>query len=251
MTGSKCKFIRCRFEHQQANAAAYACRASVDGLYFTDCWFSATSTASHVAVAEERMTFSGCTFRGAGNGVFADGSASQIHFLDCVFDDNGDDGIEFTGNASHAHIIDGCTFYSPGGHGINITTAAPLGLLVRNCLFHTITVASKYAVNMPAGTNVVHICGCAYYNVTTRTNNVTEALEYFAISEASDPLTNAAGHDFSLVSGASSKGAALAGLFEDESYKSYRDVGAVQRQESGGATTIQQSSYLSQNIGTY
>jgi hypothetical protein len=235
VTGSKVKFVRCRFDNQEAASSSYAVRSSSDGVCYTDCWFKATSTASNVCILEERTTVTGCVFRGGGNGCMADlTGGGVIAFLDCAFDANGDDSIESVGAAGNPLIVDGCTFYNPGGHGVNVTTTVPEMLLVRNCLFHTITVASKYAVNMPSGSNVPHLIGNAWYNVTTRTNNVTEALEFFGITESSDPCTNAAGHDFSLVSGAASKGAALPQLFENESYKSFRDAGAVQRQEAGG-----------------
>ena len=237
VTGSKCKFIRCRFDNQDANSASYAVRASADGGYFNNCWFKATSTATHVVVSEERILFDGCVVRGGGNGFFLTGAFSQ-EVLDCICDDNGDDGIELQGSASVPQVIDGCTVYSPGGHGINNTSAVPCNLLVRGCLFHTITTAGKYAINMFGGTSVPHITGNAYYNVTTRFNNVTESLEFFAISEGSDPCTNAASHDFSLVSGASSKGAALPQLFENESYKGWRDAGAVQREEPASSSGL-------------
>lgn len=235
VSGSKVKFVRCRFDNQEAASTSYAARASGDGDVFTDCWFKATSTAAHVVIGEERIILSGCVFRGGGNGILVDVASGEQSLLDCVFDDNGDDAIEINGSTGRVATIDGCTIYSPGGHGINVTTAVPASLLVRNCLFHTITVASKYALSMPSGSNMPLIAGNAYYNVSAKFNNVTESLEFYAIAEGSDPCTNAASHDFSLVTGASSKGAALAGLFENESYKSYRDAGAVQRQESGGS----------------
>lgn len=230
------KFIRCRFDCQEAAATSYSLRISGANAHCTNCWFKGTSSVNHVVISEERNGFNGCVFRGGGNGVFLDASTGHQRVIDCVFDDNGDDAIECTGSASHGLVVDGCTIYSPGGHGINVTTAIPGYFLVHNNLFHTITVASKYALNLPSGTNYPHVVGNAYYNVTTRFNNLTESLEFFDISESSDPCTNAAGHDFSLVTGASSKGAALAQLFENESYKSWRDAGAVQRQEPAGGS---------------
>src|SRR6185436_8952025 len=120
--------------------------------------------------------------------------------------------------------------------GINVTTGIPMYLTIRNNLFHTITTASRYAVNMPSNSNVPHLCSNLYYDVTDRYNNVVEDLEFFPITESTDPLTNAAGHDLSMVTGSTGKGTALPQLFENESYKSWRDAGAVQRQEAGGAS---------------
>lgn len=241
VTGSKCKFIRCRFDCQEAAATSYTVRASSDGIAFVNCWFKGTSTVNQVAHFEERITADGCVFRGGGNGLLIDG-AVEHNIRDCIFDDNGDDAIEMAGNGSRNVVIDGCTFYSPGGHGINNTTTVPGALVVRNCLFHTITTASKYGLRMVGDTNVPVLAGNTWYNVTTRTNNLLQTLigagglEFFGIAEGSDPLTNAASHDLSVVSGASTKGAALPALFENESYKSFRDGGAVQREEAGGGS---------------
>jgi len=234
VTGSKCKFVRCRFDCQEAATTSYTVRASADGICFTDCWFKGTTTATTVVVSEERISYTGCVFRGGGNGVMLDVSTGDQEVIDCVFDDNGDDAIEVIGSTARNCIIDGCTIYSPGGNGVLVTTNVPVMMLVRNNLFHTITTASKYGVNMVSGTNVPHIVGNTWYNVTTKFNNVTEDLEFFAIAESTEPLTDPANHDMTMVTGSAGKGAALPSLFENESYKSFRDGGAVQREEAAG-----------------
>lgn len=216
VTGASCKFLRCRFDCQEASATSYTMRLSGDGCNFVDCWFKGTSTASHVVFLEGvRSTVSDCQFLGGGNGLYVDATGGiETAIIGCIFDDNGSDGIKIDGSASRGAVISGCTFYSPGGNGIDITTAVPTFLLIRNCLFHTVTAGSTFAVKMPSGTAQPLICGCAYYNVTSRFSNVTESLEYYPVTESSDPLPNAASHDFTLTSGALSIGGGMPGLFE-------------------------------------
>lgn len=214
-TGSKVKFLRCRFDCQEASASSYTVRWSADGGQFSECWFKGTSSVTHVMILEERQTVDGCSFHGGGNGLMLDASASPKMALNCIFDDNGDDGIEVTGHAAQKVVISGCTFYSPGGHGINVTTAIPVLLLVRNNLFHTITTASKYGLSLPSGSAVPLLQGNAYYNVTDRYNNLTEDAEWNAITETVEPLEDPANDDFTPKSTALLIGAGSPGRYEN------------------------------------
>lgn len=238
VTGSKIKFVRCRFDNQDANSVSYAFRAqdTADGLHASECWFKATSTAGVVCIAEERQVFDGCSFHGGGDGIQISTANNAVQLLDCIFDDNGDDAIVVVAGTSMQQIIDGCTIYSPGGHGINVTTAIPLYLLVRNCLFHTITTASKYALNLPSGSAVPFLQNNAYYNVSTKFNNLTESAEWNAVAESNDPLVDPANDDFDLdTADAASDNAGAPGLFENlDSTRSYADVGAVRHVDPAG-----------------
>lgn len=234
VTGSKCKFIRCRFENQDTNVSDWAIRASTDGLYFTECWFKATSSANNVAISEERIFWDGCVFIGGGNGLMLDAGAQAPACLDCVFDNNGDDAIEVPGNGSVIVLIDSPTIYSPGGHGINITGAVPCNILIRNPIFSDITGVGKVAVNVVSGSNVPHIVNPLFYNVTTEYGNVTEDLEWFRQDDSSSPFEDAGSHDFDLASGSNAKSNGAPGLFEGESYRSYADIGAVRHIDPAG-----------------
>lgn len=236
VSGSKCKLVRCRFDNQEAASGSYAARATADGVHFSECWFKATSSATAVVITEERVLLDGCSFHGGGDGILLDGSSGTAMVFNCIFDDNGDDGIQITGSASNLHVIDGCTIYSPGGNGINVTTAVPCNLLIRNCLFHTITTASKYAVNLVSGSAVPLLQNNAYYNVTVKFNNVTENAEWNAVAESSDPLTNPASDDFDLnTTNSVSDNAGAPGMFENlSSTQSYADVGAVRHVDPAG-----------------
>lgn len=242
-TGSKVKFVRCRFDCQEASATSYTVRWTSDGAHFSECWFKGTSSVNYVAAADtERMVFDGCSFHGGGDGLLIEsGGGLAVSVIDCIFDDNGDDAILINGNASGMVTIDGCTIYSPGGHGISVTTAVPMYLLVRNCMFHTITTASKYAVSLPSGSAVPLLQNNAYYNVTDRYNNLTEDAEWNGIAESSDPLVDPANDDFDVdTADAASDSAGAPGLFENlDSTRSYADVGAARHIDpAGGGGTV-------------
>jgi hypothetical protein len=55
-----------------------------------------------------------------------------------------------------------------------------------------------------------------------------------AETDGSSPFTNAASSDFSVVSTSNAKANGAPGKFENQSYTSYLDIGAVQREEAGG-----------------
>ncbi len=217
-TGSKCKFIRCRFDCQEAHATRYTVRvdsdvAGGDGTVFEECYFKGTSTVNYVVLSNERIAYLGCQFIGGGNGCQANLSGEQV-FIDCIFDDNGDDGLEIAGVSGQSVFIEGCTFYSPGGNGINITSAIPASVVIRNCLFHTITAGSTFALKIHTGSATPFLAGNAYYNVTVKFSNLTEDMEHYAVALGSDPCVNVASHDFTPASGSAILAVGVPGLFE-------------------------------------
>lgn len=226
---SKSKFAFCRFENQEAGSTSYALRASADGLCFFNCWMKATGTAGHVVISEEAIFWLGGVFRGGGNGILHDMTGrSGGGLIFCIFDNNGDDAIELTGTTGSVFNIVNPLIYKPGGHGINVTTGIPAGLIIINPAFHSVTGASKYGVNLVSGSATPMIVGPSWYNVNTKTNNVTESQIWCEKNETVDPYPNAANHDFTPYGSALLIGTSAPQLFENETYKSYGDRGAVQ-----------------------
>jgi len=230
-----CKFDRIRVDAQNANASARALNSNTTaGNVFTRCWFKATSTATETALASALSEFYGCTFVGGGNGLSASGSFVAVV---CSFNDNGGDGIRVTGAVSTSVIA--CTFYSCGSDGIELAT------LPSTATFHTISSCifsecGGYGINNSTGasTNILHRAHNAFWsNTSGNENGFGDSPSFSDVTLAADPFTNAAGGDLSIVSGSLAKAAGIPGLFENQSYTSYLDIGAVQRQESGAAAS--------------
>jgi hypothetical protein len=228
-SGGNLTLDRVRVENTNAAAGSVAVsNATSSSNAFERCWFRATSSATRVFQNAVTADFVGCTFTGGGAGL---DSTTAVRTLDCVFRATGSHGFQAitTGNISQ---IVGCTFRGCGGDGVRFDVLPTSTVVVANCLFAS---CGGYGVNNATGANanVVRRLGNAFYNNTSGAENgFGDSPSLAQITEASDPHTSST--DLSLVTGALSKGAGQPGKFENEPYTSYLDVGAVQRQESGG-----------------
>ena len=124
-----------------------------------------------------------------------------------VVEDFADNGIEITGG-NHENVVIHNTVNGNGGSQTSSTTGIKLDAL-RNVCYGNIVAnmagTSCVGINVASGDASGLIGNNAFYNNTTDTNFVgTVALEPTNITESSDPFTDAANGDYSLVSGASS-----------------------------------------------
>jgi len=83
--------------------------------------------------------------------------------------------------------------------------------------------------------NIPHLVRNLFHsNTSGETNGFGDCPQFSNQTDASSPFTNAAGGDLSLVDTSNAKANGVPGLFENQSYTSYLDIGAVQRQEPSG-----------------
>jgi hypothetical protein len=231
VSGANLKLDRCRVENTNAAAASSAVTNTTSGTNtFSRCWFKATATATRVFQNGAVADFLGCVWTGGGVGI---DSTTAIRLIGCVFRATGSHGFQAITTGSIQQVV-GCTFRGCGGDGVRLDVLPTSIVVVANCLFAG---CSGYGLNNNTGanTNVVTRFGNDYWSNTSGTENgFGDSPSPAQLSESADPHTSAT--VLSLVGTAAAKAGGQPGLFENEAYTSYADVGAVQRQEAGGTS---------------
>lgn len=227
-------------EHQNANASSVA--VSNSGLLTAvGSWFK-TNAAANIFNNTLTSTFYGNTFVGGLIGLST--TATTIRALNNLLVNQASDAINCSGNLTNntpTEIISNL-IYNPTGHGINLSAAASVigaKVNVLNNLFHTITQASKYAVNYgTTGLPMLHMHGNARYNVTNGMLNGTgDQTDYDSTNLSNDPLTNPSSGDFSFKTAEAARNAfpyLLAGYLT----RTYLERGSVQSSGGGGSAPM-------------
>lgn len=227
-TGAQAVFYRVRIENTAANSLSRALTSSGGGDKYIMCWFKATTTPnSAVFASTSTQQFHGCVFRGGGAGNSIEGNGSVV-ILWCIFDSPTGSGLVMNGGTEMlvAHSI----FYNAVGSGISIG-AAPLSSCIINCIFEK---NGAYGITNTSGTNIdqpIRAGNSFYLNTSGKENGFGDAPSHNENVETASHFVDAAGHDFTLLSTTTAKAGGIPGLFENATYKSFPDIGAVQREE--------------------
>lgn len=245
-SGGNLRFHRCRIENTGGNAASNAISVvtNVD-TEITSSWLKAGSSATRVINMNVNSKVIGCVFEGGGHAVDVTAAIFAI-VVGNVMDNNGGHGL-LANTAGVRLLILSNSIYSPGTDGIRVS-AIPTLCLVANNIFEGCAVG----INNSTGTNMNLISRHhnAFYNSgTSNEAGFGDAPAFNEIQEVASPFTNAAGHDFSLLSTSLSRAAGMPGLFESQSYTSYLDIGAVQRQEPAGGGGLSSGIFKSPIFG--
>lgn len=233
-TGTAFTLKRFRVDNQHADSAARAIRINSSATVILESWFKATSSAADVVMTDEApVSIRDTQALGGGVGFNFNLVFAQGIFAGLIADNNGSHGILVAANSGTAFGLERSSVYSPGGDGLRFSSLPGQGV-VSNTIFDS---CGGYGINNASGANTALIrrLHCAFRgNTSGNENGFGDTPSWEEIAESSSPWTNAAGHDFSLLDTANSKAAGSPGLYENESYKSWLDIGAVQREEAGG-----------------
>lgn len=234
LSGSFGRTHRCRIENTGTNANSRAVTASTGvGMIIDSCWLKATSSATSVINASTGTGVYGCDIVGGGHGIDVMGSPLQACFN--VFRSVGGDGIQVTSGTIATFLVLNNTFYGSGSDGVEfVVIPTQIAAIIGNIFANN----GGYGINNSSGTNtnIVMRAYNSYYSNTSGTESgFGDSPSYNDVTESGSPFTNAGSGDLTLISAALSKAAGIPGLFENESYSSYLDIGAIQRQEAGGA----------------
>jgi hypothetical protein len=242
---------------------------SITRATFYDCKFSDAGGAN---VSGTGIRLVNCELYGATADAVNGGTSGTVSTYGCYIHDVGDDGIQQGSNNPSMQILftifDTClrgvnltsasigtstviicnnTFYGCGANGIitNDTTSGLEAVLFNNIFMNNGDAAGEYNIELlfnPGdehllhGYNVFHDGG-AGENLLNLTAGATES--------TSDPLfADAANGNFALGSSSPGKATGFPGAFPGGLSTGYLDIGAVQRQEAGGATAKFLSSTL-------
>lgn len=141
-------------------------------------------------------------------------TAAQLSVVSCTVADSTNDGLDWLPAAGHNVIVtlENSLFYGNGGYGANLTNSAALVATNRYNAYGSNTSGARH--NLPVGTGDVSLSSNPFAQGVTISSLAT-LRQYYA-------LNSTAG------GGASCRGAG---------YPSYLDIGALQHQDAGGAST--------------
>lgn len=231
VTGANLLFDRCRIENANAGSASYAVANSSSATnLFTRCDLKVTSTADRVVSIGIGSQFYACVIRGGVSGLHS--TSAAVEAIACVIHGQSSHGIHLITTGSIVRALN-CTFYGQGGDGIRLDVLPSTFCEIYNTAFSTIT-GTAINNNSGANTNVVKRMGNGFHACGANEAGFGDSPALDSVSESNAPFTNAGSLDFSIVPGSTFKAAGQPGLFEAQTYRSYLDLGAVQRQESGG-----------------
>ena len=233
---SEALWNRCRFVTTTPTNSVGIIRRNSPWSQFNECYFSGSSSSS--TLSRESTSYQNCVFSSIGGWQ----SQEYIWLINCIFKEITGYAVQMTQWGGFA--ISGCTFYDVSGNAIEVagTNSSLYGqLLINNNVFHTIggNAISQYSsgsadFNFFATNNL-------FYNVTgNQFANDDFGFNRNAISDSTDPFVDAAGGDFSLVSGSNGYNNAAPKPYEVFDVNSNRDIGAIQHQDpsGGGGATV-------------
>lgn len=220
---------RCRILNSSTGFAVDTSAGCI--LTITRSWLNNSSTGE-VIRARAAIRMIGTTIKGGSNGLAISTTASvPVTVIDCAFKGQTGDGIRIT-VAADVRIVN-CSFSSPGSDGIETTVACDG--VIANCVFNS---AGGYGINNSLGTNIggrLHRVGNLFYSNTSGKENGfgdTPSLSELTDSSASF----ASSTDLTLASTSGARSSGIPGVFENETYTTYGDRGAVRHIDpSGGA----------------
>jgi hypothetical protein len=215
------------------NAWSITIQSTAYGAQIVACWLKATTSATFGIVTQEQANLIGCYILGGATGLAPNG-AGVASF--CVFDGQGSDCIA-PGSSSFAIL--NCSFYGPGGNGVNLNTIPVRGHTIANCHFENCNQSGKAAINNTTGANslAVKLINNSFYNCTSNILNITETFAVFDKGTLSGSGFTAPGsHDFTGTTALKAIG--YPGTLESLAQVGYLDNGALQRQEPAGGGAI-------------
>lgn len=227
---------RCKFLAHPSSTIANEPALRTTGFYnlFSNCIISGEGCGLNQSLSG-RDLFTQCVITD-----FASiGSSQWVSITDSIITNMSSNG--WTLSSYGWALITGNTFYDISGDAITIGSSAPIlgKVLVSNNVFHTV---SGDAIKSSTNGKFDLFCdNNLFYNVTGNNYSNNLNLNRNELVDTSDPFTDAAGGDYSLVSGSKGYNAAQPSLFEGLSIGSSRDIGAIQHQDpsgGGGGATV-------------
>ncbi len=229
---------------------------------YRNCHFLNTNGSgsdSHATIADNaRNTLIACSFRNtnSANTVFASVFTSHTSFYGCYFShaNSSSSLLQYGGYGAFANNI-----FAGGARAVYAYNSSTNNVYLNNTFYNQATSSLQLRDNtgLAAINNIFHTCGTGidvlsqsaaydgliiamennlYYNCTNPVSSYINTLipERDRITASSDPLTNAASGDFSLVDGADGIGAAYPYQMPHVANRQYIDVGAMQKEAGSG-----------------
>ena len=204
-------FVGCSFRSTNSANTQTCVKINTHHNFF-GCYFEHANTSAEIMTFGGYGTVANCIFVGGGVGLYASGNSSLQLYANNTFYNQATSGLQLRDNT---------------------------GITVTNNLFHTCSTGIDVLGQSSSYDGMIAcIENNAYFNVTTPNSAYLNTLivERDSITESSDPLTDAAGGDFSLVAGANSVGAAFPAQVPFLANGNHADVGALQKEAGAGGS---------------
>ena len=221
---------RCKFLANPSSTLANTPALRTNGAYniYANCLISGEGCGL-AQTLDNRNQFTQCVFDD-----FASLKTNQwCNITDSIITNMSSGGISITGYGWAS--ISGNTFYNISGDAISVSssTVPTLGsVFVSNNVFHTIT--GDAIKSFTSGNFDFFATNNLFYNVSGNNYSNNLNLSRNEITAASDPFTDTAGGDYSLVSSSLGYNGAQPSFFAGQDYGSRRDIGAIQHQDPSG-----------------
>jgi len=230
LTGTNIWMDRCRIECTSANANGRAFSSENTGCGISRSWIKSTSSADVARFTTNTGAMLGCAVVGGANGLAVSGTGIQHVICFNTFIDQGADAID-SSQATRLYILNN-SIYSPAGQGIDLNTTIPTFAVIANNIFSE---CGTYGINNSTGANtgnVIRLHNDFYASGTADENGFGDHPSFSGQTESSSPFTSAT--DMTIPNTRNAIANGLPGLFENQTYTSYLDIGAVQRVEPVG-----------------
>lgn len=235
-SGNPMILSRIRVENTSSNAGARGLVVNGFNVRVQYAWVKLPATATSNAVIEAQGQiglFVGVTAEGGGLASFAlvGASATPNAFYECVSLNSGGSGWRVT-NASQWLTVINCTVSNAVTDGVRWTATPGAGSAVMGSLFRT---CGGYGINNASGTNTGNVdraCNDFYACSQGQEFGFGDFPAFFGQTDSSDPVTSAT--NMTPVVGSNARNNGFPGIFENETFNSYADIGAVRHQDPSG-----------------
>lgn len=233
-SGTRGTLSRVRSQNTSSSSAAVALVISGGSSRCVYSYFSTPTTATTtgtISVSGTPVTFIGCTSEGGGLAGWNIPGVNAV-LKECI-------GLSNTGAMVLATTgllqMEDCTISNCTSDGVTISGVPSIGSYIVGCLFRKI--GSNIGINNTSGTNSANVYRACngFYSCTTQESGFGDSPAFFPQTLMTDPcvsdsnLTPVPGSPSALSNG-------FPGIFENESFSSYQDIGAVAIAGGGGYT---------------
>jgi hypothetical protein len=222
-TGGQNHLSRCRFENTSSNAAAIGLQLTGNQFHLSHSWVKtpATATTDGVLFCGGGGVAVGCVFEGGGLCGIEVGGQTVV-LVDCVFLNNVVGVLASTGLVRMFH----CTISNASSDGVKWTGTPPNGSTIMGCLFRSI--GSNVGINNASGTNTNQVFRACndFYSCTTPETGFGDSPALFQQTDSADPVVSAT--NLTTVATANARVKGFPGIFENQTFSGYADIGAVQ-----------------------
>lgn len=231
-SASPARVMRMRAENTSSNAAAVAMTCNGAAAKYSYCWFKCPTTATSVTTqGNGGVVLIGCTAVGGVNGFNPGGTTAT--FIDCISLNSAGTGFLAT-NASLQIIRP--TVYGAATDGVKWSGGPGAGSCVVGGLFSGLngSTATTNGINNALGTNTDNVFRACndYYNVTNPEVGFGDSPAFFGQTDSSSVVTSAT--DMTPVAGSNALAHGFPGIFENETFSSYVNIGAVMQIAASG-----------------